>query len=159
MKKIMFLMLMMGASCTAFAEHIFRVCYINKTTGSVPYLNDGISRKWKSRGELVGSGDLAPGEKKCFGNIKDETVFATDMITFTLNHKWFGIMNPGFSRPYVIAQDATEKKGGKLNDNTDDGRDNYKLYIFVMQDGSFVLSTNKDINDETSIIKARKFPT
>lgn len=159
MKKILLIILAMCASYTVFAEHIFKVCYINQTNAAVQYLNDGISRKWKSRGELVGRGDVAPGETKCFGNIRDETIFSSDMITFTLNHKWFGIINPGFSRPYVISQDATEKKSGKLTDTTDDGRDNYSLYIFVVQDGEFVFSTSKDIKDQSSIIKPRKFST
>jgi hypothetical protein len=159
MKKLLLILLAMSASYCAFAEHIFKVCYVNQSDASVPYINSGISRKWKSRGELVGNGDLKPGEKKCFGNIKDETVFSTDMITFTLDHKWFGIMNPGFAHPYVISQDATEKKGGKLTDTTDDGRDNYSLYMFIMKDGSVVLSTSSDLKDEGSIIKPRKFST
>lgn len=159
MRKLLFILLVIGASYTACAEHVFIICYINQSGASVPYLNDGISRKWKNRGELIGNGELAPGEKKCFSNIKDETIFSTDMITFTLNNKWFGIMNPGFSRPYVIGQDGIEAKGGKLNDETEDGRDNYKLYIFVEKDGAFVLSTSEDMNDQESIIKPRRFPT
>lgn len=159
MKKVILLLGALSASYCAFAEHVFKVCYVNQSASTVPYINNGISRKWKSRGELVGSGQLTPGEKKCFGNIKDETMFSSDMITFYLNNKWFGIINPGFSHPYVISQDATMKKGGKLVDNTKNGRDNYDLYIFVMKDGSFILSSSENITDPSNIIQPRKFST
>jgi hypothetical protein len=102
---------------------------------------------------------IGAGETKCFGNIKDETMFSTDMITFYVNNKWFGIVNPAFSRPYVISQDAVEKKGGKLTDNTKNGHDDYSLYINVMADGSFVLSNSPDQDDQTQVIQARKFST
>lgn len=159
MKKLLIFLIAVSCSYSAFAEHIFKVCYVNQSAGTVPYINNGLSRKWKNRGELVGNGELKPGETKCFGNITDETMFSTDMITFYLNNKWFGIVNPAFSRPYIISQDATEKKGGKLSDSTKDGRDNYSLYINVMTDGSFVLSNTDDQKDQSQIVVPRKFST
>lgn len=159
MRKLLLILVAMFLSYSAFAEHLFKVCYINQSAVDVPYINNGISRKWKSRGELVGSGNVAPGQTKCFDGIKDETIIFTHMITFYVNNKWFAIMNSGFSRPYVVAQDATEKKGGKLYDATDDGRDNYELHVFIMKDGSFVLRTGKDDTDPSNIIKPRKYNT
>lgn len=156
MRKLILVLIALFLSYGAFAEHFFKVCYINKTEGTVPYVNSGISRSWKNRGELVGNGSLAAGETKCFDQIKDETILLKHWITFTVNNKWFGIVNWTFSRPYTIAQDSTEKSGGKLYDATNDGRDNYELHIFVMKD-SFVLRTGKDDTDPSNIIKPRKY--
>ncbi|MCC2645366.1 MAG: hypothetical protein K0R49_699 [Burkholderiales bacterium] len=157
MRKLIFILVAVVASYYAVAEHNFTVCYINQSADSVPYINNGISYKWKDRGELVGKGNVAPGQTKCFEKIKDETVFLSHMITFYVNNKWFGIINSGFAHPYVIAQYATEKKGGKLHDATEDGRDNYELHIFIMKDGSFQLKTGKDDTNSLDIIKPRKY--
>jgi hypothetical protein len=159
MKKILVALLSMSISCYAFAEHVFKVCYVNKSESSVHYINDGISHKWKSRGELIGNGKLAVGETKCFANIKDETIFSSDMITFTINNKWFGIVNPGFARPYVISQDATEKKGGKLVAIKSEFKDSYPLYVFIMNNGIFILRTSENADDDSSIIYPRRFST
>jgi len=157
MKKLLLVCAFLSLSLPAFARHLFSVCYVNKSNSNVSFINNGISRKWKERGELVGDGVVEPGQSKCFGNMMDETVFSADIITFYVNNKWFGIVNPGFSKPYVIAQDATAKSGGKLIDNTNDGVDNYSLYINVMPDGSFLLSNVKDTTDLTNIIVARRY--
>lgn len=157
MKKLLILLSMVVIYPRVFAEHTFKVCYINQSTNKVAYINNGISRKWKSRGELLGSGHVAPGEVKCFGNIKDETIFTSDIITFYAHNKWYGIVNPGFASPYVIAQDATNSKGGKLKDNTVNGKDNYSLYITVLENGSAILSNSQNYKDEDSIIEPRRF--
>lgn len=141
----------------AFAKHLFNICYVNKSNANISYINNGISHKWKERGELVGDGSVTPGQTKCFGKIMDETIFSSDILTFYVNNKWFGIVNSGFSKPYVIAQDATEKSGGKLLDNTNDGIDNFSLYINVMPDNSFLLSNVADTTDLANIVVPRKF--
>ena len=164
MKKILLALAALSAS-SAWAEHVFTVCYHNISTTPVSYINDGVSHKWKSRGELAGSGQVAPNETKCFTNIKDETLFTTHYITFTLGKddgsksytRWIGIADPGFSKPFIFAQDAVETKTGKLSDNTSDGKDNFELNIFVKSDGSFVYSNSKDINNTDAIITPRKF--
>jgi hypothetical protein len=157
MKKLIFILVAISTSYSVLAEHIFKVCYTNQSDATVPYINNGISRKWKNRGELVGSGNLASGETKCFDKIRDETIIMTHMITFYVNNKWFAIMDSAFSRPYISAQDATEKKDGKLIDTTDDGRDNYELDIFVNKDGTFLLKTGS--GETKYIIKPRKYNT
>lgn len=164
MKKILFLIAALSAT-SAFAEHRFTVCYHNLSSTPVSYINDGISHKWKSRGELVGTGQVEPGATKCFAKIADETMFSTDYITFTLGKsegdktytRWIGIANSGFARPFLFAQDAVETKTGKLKDNTADGKDNYELHIFINQDGSFLYSNSKDPKDSENILTPRKF--
>ena len=157
MKKLLLVCAFLSTSLPAFAKHLFTVCYVNKSSNNISYINNGISRKWKERGELVGDGTITPGQSKCFGKMMDETVFSSDIITFYVNNKWFGIVNPGFAKPYVIAQDATAKSGGKLIDNTNDGVDNYSLYINVMPDNSFLLSNVQDSSDIANLITPRRF--
>ncbi len=157
MKKLLLICAGVCLSLNVFAAHVFTVCYANQSKSNISYINNGISHKWEKRGELVGNGDVSPGQTKCFGNIIDETIFSSDILTFYVNNRWFGIVNPGFSRPYVIAEYATAKRGGKLTDNTSDGVDNYALYINVMPDGSFVLSNVKDVTDQANIIVPRRF--
>ncbi|MBP9743121.1 MAG: hypothetical protein KBD37_07185, partial [Burkholderiales bacterium] len=126
---------------------------------------DGVSHKWKSRGELVGTGEVASGASKCFKKINDETMFSTDYITFTLGKEdgnktythWVGIANPGFSKPYVIAQDAIETNTGKLKDHTSDGHDNFELNIFIKNDGTFLYSNSRNPDDTDNVITPRKF--
>lgn len=164
MKKLFFVIAMVSAA-SSWAEHKFTVCYHNLSSTPVVYINDGVSRKWKNRGELIGNGEVAPGATKCFRKITDETLFANDYITFTLGKdtgakpytRWVGIANSGFSKPYVIAQDAVETSTGKLRDNTRDGQDNYELNIFVKNDGTFLYSNSRDPNDTEDIITPRKF--
>lgn len=164
-KKALLAVLASGVMVSAFAEHNFKVCYHNQTASSIYYINDGISHKWKSRGELVGSGQVPANSMKCFGNIQDETMFATDYITFTLGKddgqhtytSWAGIVVPAFAKPYIIAQNATEKKGGIIYDNTNDGHDNYELHVFVQPDGSIIYSNSGDLKDNASYITPRFF--
>lgn len=164
MKKVLLAIAALSAS-SAWAEHIFTVCYHNMSSTPVSYINDGVSHKWKNRGELVGSGQVAPNETKCFGKIRDETMFSTDYITFTLGKdegektytRWVGIANGGFSKPFVFAQDAVETKTGKLLDNTNDGKDNYELHIYVRNDGTFMYSNSKDPSNTDLVITPRKF--
>ncbi len=163
-KKILVAIAALTAS-SAWAEHIFTICYHNLSTSPVSYINDGVSHKWKSRGELTGSGEVAPKETKCFSKIKDETLFTTHYITFTLGKdegektytRWVGIANSGFSKPFVFAQDAVETKTGKLADNKSNGKDNFELNIFIKSDGTFTYSNSKDINNTDAIITPRKF--
>lgn len=164
MKKILFALAALSAS-SAWAEHVFTVCYHNLSSTPVSYINDGVSHKWKSRGQLSGSGQVAPNETKCFGSIKDETMFTTHYITFTLGKdegtktytRWVGIANPGFSKPFIFAQDAVETKTGKLVDNTNDGKDNYELNIFIKEDGTFLYSNSKDPSNTDAVLTPRKF--
>jgi hypothetical protein len=159
LKKILVICVTVFISSAALAEHFFTVCYINYSNKAVGYNNSGYERKWKNRGELIGTGVLGFNETKCFKKISDETIFSTDMMSFTVDGEWFGIVNPGFSHPYVVASYATadtKKKQSKLIDNTKDGRDNYQLYVHIMQDKTFVLSNSADVTDSSQIIKPYK---
>ncbi len=164
-KKALFTVMAAGVMANSFAGHYFKVCYHNQTSSVVYYINDGISHKWQKRGELVGSGQIAANSEKCFGDIKDETMFSTDYITFTLGRSngkktytnWTGIVVPAFSKPYVIAQNATAKKGGVLYDNTSDGHNNYQLHIFIEPDGKIIYSNSGDFTDTSSYITPRFF--
>ncbi|MFN7094219.1 MAG: hypothetical protein ACK4M7_02545 [Burkholderiales bacterium] len=156
MKKLFAFLIAFGFAVPAWASHFFTVCYYNQTNSAISYNNDGISHKWKNRGELVGSGSIPMGQSKCFGKIMDETLFTKDYITFYVDGKWMGIVNSGFANPYVIAQDAQAKKGGLLIDDTRDGRDNYQLNVFVTDSG-IVYSNGEDITNKEHFITPRSF--
>ncbi len=164
LKKLLLVLVILG-STPAWAEHMFTVCYHNLSSTPVSYINDGVSHKWKNRGELVGTGQVAPSQTKCFSNIKDETIFTTHYITFTLGKdegdktytRWVGIAHGAFSKPFVFAQDATETNTGKLIDNKSSGKDSYQVHIFINNDGSFLYSNSKDPNDADAAIIPRKF--
>lgn len=143
-------------SSLTFAEHNFSICYYNQTNIPVVYVNNGIGHLWKSRGNFMGDGTLNAGESKCFDKIVDETLFRAHYTTFSIDRIWIGIVNPPFSSPYIIAQNAVAKNGGKLIDDTKNGRDNYNLHVFVTSNG-IVYSNSSDINDKDSILVPRKF--
>lgn len=163
-KKLLLLLAFLGLT-QAFAERIFTVCYHNLSSTPVVYINDGVSHKWKSRGTLVGTGSVAPKATKCFKDIKDETIFSTDYITFTLGKdkgsqtytRYVGIVDGAITKPYVFSQNAVDTNTGKLADNKDTGKDSYELHIFVKNDGTFVYSNSKDISDTEAYITPRKF--
>ncbi|MEN9391527.1 MAG: hypothetical protein RL017_825 [Pseudomonadota bacterium] len=166
MKKILLLVATL-ATTTAFANHSFSVCYHNLTNETIMYNNSDINHNWANPGELVGEGKVAPNETKCFKNITDETMFSADYITFTIYksegenqfNRWVGIVNPGFTKPYVIAQDSvsTDKKEAKLKDHNNSGRDRYMLHIFINQDGKFTYSNNDDPKNPDGLITPYKF--
>jgi len=158
MKKLFTCFIALGVTSASWADHTFKVCYYNQTNAIIPYNNEGLSHKWKSRGELVSNGFINPKENKCFGKIVDETMLFTDYITFSVANKWIGIVNPGLAKPYIIAQDAKAKKGGKLTDDTKDGKDNYMLNIFVTENG-LIYNNGHDPRDQcqNDIIIPRKF--
>ena len=164
MKKVLFALAALSTS-SAWAEHVFTVCYHNLSSTSLGYINDGVSHKWKSRGELVGTGSVAPKQTKCFSDIRDETIFSTDYITFTLGKdqgsktysRWVGIADGAMTSPFVFSQDAVETKTGKLADNQSTGKDSYELHIFAKNDGTFVYSNSKDIEDTDAVVTPRKF--
>ncbi len=163
-KKAM-LVLVFFVSTEAFAERMFKVCYHNLSSTPVEYINDGVSHKWKSRGELVGTGAVAAKATKCFKGIKDETIFSTDYITFTLGKddgsqnytRFVGIVDGAMTKPYIFAQDAVDNNTGKLADNVNMGKDSYELHIFIKNDGSFIYSNSKDFNETDAYITPRKF--
>ena len=160
MGKILILFSTLLINSIAFAEHNFTVCYVNHSNSKVGYNNGGFERKWKHRGELVGTGLLDVGETKCFQKIFDETIISTDIVTFTVGRQWFGIVNPAFGHPYVIASYATadtKKKYSKLIDNTKNGHDNYQFYVNIMPDKTFVLSNGPDLSDSSQIITPYKY--
>jgi hypothetical protein len=145
-------------SSAAFAKHHFNICYYNQTNSSVSYNNDGISKKWLHRGELTGSGTLAAGQSKCFSGVEDETIFSSDYITFYIGGNWIGIVNAGFRKPYVIAQDATSTRNGNIPHAVISGRDTYTLNIHVMNtNGEAILSDNSDPKITSGYITPRKF--
>ena len=163
-KKLLFTLAVLS-STSAWAEHHYTVCYHNQSTTPIYYINDGISHKWKTRGELIGSGQVEANQSKCFSRIGDETLFSTDYITFTIGKedgnntytRWAGIVHPAFGKSYLIAQGATATKGGILTDDTTTGKDTYGLHLFVQQDGSVIYSNSKDFNDKSSYIEPRFF--
>jgi hypothetical protein len=162
--KILMFVTLILCSISAFAKHNFTVCIHNNTTNQISYDNNGLKHKWKENGQLVGTGTISTNTIKCFGGIADETLFSKDYITFNINTQtggtsnthWVGIVNPGFSAPYLVAQDATNKKGGKLTDHTASGKDVFALHVFVNQDGTFNYSNSEDINDASNKIEPRK---
>jgi hypothetical protein len=156
------LLILLGTLCTApaWASHHFTVCYYNWTSSPVSYNNDGISYKWKNRGELTGVGSVNANQSKCFSGITDETMIFTHYITFTVGDKWYGIANPGFSRPFVIAQDgtSTKRKDGLLTKTVDSGgHEDFSLNIHFQKDGSVVLSNAGDPKDNSQYITPRKY--
>ncbi len=143
---------------TTFAKHHFNVCLYNQTDTKIPYNNEGISKKWLSRGELVGAGLLNAKEHKCFHNIEDETIFSLDYITFTVAGKWLGIVNSGFKKPYLITQDAVATKGGQIPHYIIKGKDYYNLNIHIMNaTGEMIYSANDDYTVANEHITPRKF--
>ncbi len=156
MKKSLIVLMSIVASAS-WAKHYFNVCYYNLGTKTAKYNNDGITRNWKDRGTLFGAGDIKAGQNKCF-QASDETMFLTHYVTFYVNNKWVGIVNPGFSKAYAIGQDAVAKKGGKLGNNVDNsGHDQYSLNILIMGDGTNILSSASDPKDSASYITPRMF--
>ena len=166
MKKLLVSIVALTAT-SAFANHSFSVCYHNLTNDKIMYNNSGINHNWANPGELVGSGEVAAHETKCFKNITDETMLSADYITFTIFktegdnqfNRWVGIVNPGFTKPYVIAQGSvsTDKKEAKLTDHQQTGRDRYMLHIFINQDGTFGYSNNDDPKNANGIITPVKY--
>ncbi len=162
--KIALIALSIVCSTSAWAEHHYTICYHNQSNSAIYYINDGISHKWKEKGELVGSGQVAANSEKCFSKISDETMFTNDYITFTLGKedgnntytRWIGIVHPAFGKSYVIAQGATATKGGKLTDNTSSGKDMYELHVFV-QDNKIIYSNSGDFKDTAQYIEPRFF--
>lgn len=161
MKKILLFLACLTSSIYSFAAHHFTVCLHNETNNTVSYNNNGISHKWKSRGELTKTGNILSNSQKCFSDVTDETIFTTHYITFTFNNTWFGIANPSsFSRPYVIAQYATNTKGGKIPFKIENGKDKFVVHIHaVNKHPGFVITSSGNINDTDSlnIITPRKF--
>lgn len=164
----LFVTLAICGTTSAWADHRYTVCYHNQTNSAIYYINDGISHKWKTRGEFVGSGEIKANTDKCFGGIADETMFSTDYITFTLGKeaedgsgttytRWGGIVHPAFSKSYVIAQNATATKGGKLTDNTSSGKDTYELHVFVTPGNKIIYSNSSDFKDTSQYIEPRFF--
>lgn len=144
----------------ANAKHHFSICYHNQTNSNISYNNDGISKKWLHRGELVGSGVLNSRQSKCFAGIEDETVFSFDYITFYINGKWIGVVNTGFKKPYVVTQDAvsTSSKDGKLPHAIISGKDIYTLNIHIVnKDGGVILSGDSNPKMIASYITPRVF--
>ena len=159
-KKSAILILATICSHFAVAKHHFSICYYNQTNSNVSYNNDGISKKWLHRGELVGTGILSAKQSKCFAGIEDETVFSLDYITFYINGKWIGIVNAGFKKPYVITQDATStsNKDGKLPHSVIGGKDVYTLNVHIVNKaGDVILSGDSDPKTTTSHITPRMF--
>lgn len=161
MKKFLLLLTCLTSAVPSFAVHNFTVCLHNETNNTVSYNNNGISHKWKSRGELVKVGKISANTQKCFSDIKDETIFATHYVTFTVNDTWFGIANPSsFSRPYVIAQYATNTKGGKIPFKIENGKDNFVIHIHVIsKHPGYVITSSGNLKDTdaSNIITPRKF--
>ncbi len=156
MKKSLVLLMSLAASAS-WAKHYYNVCYYNWSNSPVSYNNDGITHKWKDRATLTGSGEIVAGQNKCF-QTNDETMFITHYVTFYVNNKWYGVTDPGFTKPYAIAQGATAKKGGKLGNKVDgSGHDQYNLNVHVMTNGETILSSSKDPKDTDDVIIPRLF--
>lgn len=142
MKKSLLLVLVSTAiSGTAFAIHNFNICYYNNTNHAITYNNDGVLHKWKHKGTLEGSGTIAANEHKCFV-ASDETIFTSHYKTFYVNNKWYGIVNPGFSKPYVVSQGATNTSGAKLEEEHGSAEDNYNLSLLVSDTGVSILNSS-----------------
>ncbi len=156
MKKY-FILLLAITSTSVFAAHHYNICYYNWSSSPVTYNNDGVSHSWKLKGSLKGTGTIAPKQNKCFNNVVDETLFTTHYITFYVNNKWLGVTNPGFAKPYAIAEGANATSGGKLYQVIDNaGQDNYILNVHILKNKSILLSGSNDPQDLDSVITPRK---
>lgn len=153
MKKLLIILLSFAATSPAWAEHFFNVCYYNTSKAAVSYNNDGIHHLWKHIDTLTGSGTVDPQQNKCF-TTADETIFRSHYITFYVNNKWYGIVNPGFSRPYAIAQDATAKKGTNISHQIDAGHDEYNLNVLITDDGVILSGVSDPKNTDAVITPA-----
>lgn len=154
MKKSLLLVLVsIATSGSAFAIHNFNVCYYNSTSQPVTYNNDGVHHKWKHHGTLEGNGAIAANSHKCFVT-SDETIFSSHYTTFYVNNKWYGIVNPGFSRPYAVAQNASSTSGAKLERGTGADTDTYNLNVLVSDNGA-TLSNSSDPKNSEAFIKPR----
>lgn len=155
MKKLLILLALCFTS-SAFAKHHFTVCYYNWTDQPVRYDNDVMNPKgkWKIRGELVGEGEVEPKSNKCFTNIADETMIFKHSIIFSLNGKFYGIVNAPFSRPYAISNEADSSGDGRLIKQVIGGHENFHLNIHVTPTGT-VLSESDNPNDIASRINPR----
>lgn len=144
---------------SVWASHNFKVCYYNYSPSSISYNNNGGSIRWKDRGELRDAGIIEPNSGKCFLDVTDETIFRTDSVSFYVHGKKITIANPGFTKPYVMAQDAEvdtlTKKKSFLTKTIRNGKENFNLNVFVMRDGSIILSNSDNPEDQSSIIKPR----
>ena len=160
-KKFCIVVLALVLAQGAVAKHYFNICYYNWTNDTIGYNNGQNSNQanrvskdnFKDRGTVVGEGDLAAGQSKCFV-AADETVFLSHRLSFIVNNQLFSIVNPGFSRPRVVSQNATEKAKGHIVNKVDkSGHDQYYLDVHVMPNGQVVLSSSPDKNDTSAYIQ------
>lgn len=155
MKKLL-AVLIACLSIPAFARHHFTVCYYNWTDHQIKYENDVMDPKgnWKDRGQLVGQGDVDPNMNKCFTNIVDETMFFKHSIMFSIDGKFYGIVNAAFSRPYVITNKPGATGKGRLTRQVIGGKEDYFLNVHVTPSG-VILSESADPKDSSQIIDPR----
>ncbi len=163
-KKITILLLSLIANVT-FAKHYFNLCYYNQTKEPIAY-NNGIDTKssnwitkdsFAHRGTVVGEGMVQPNTNKCF-EATDETLMFSHKLTFIIHNKLYSIVNPPFSKPYVMSQNATVKSKGTIGNKVDqDAREQYYLYIYIVnpreeEENSITLSSSADFNDTSAYI-------
>ena len=164
-KKITILSLGLLANVT-FAKHYFNLCYYNQTNESIAYNNGGNTKSsnwitkdsFANRGTIVGEGIIQPNTNKCF-QATDETLIFSHKLTFIIHNKLYSIVNPAFSKPYVIGQNAEIKSKGTLGYNVDQkAREQYYLYVYTVNPreeaaNSIILSASPYFNDVSAYIK------
>lgn len=159
MKKSIFLLMALAAS-SAWAKHYFNICYYNWSNHKIGYNNGSDDKKgnkvskdnFRDRGTVVGVGEIDANQNKCF-QASDETIFLPHRLSFVVANQLFAVMNPAFSKPYVVSQNATTNSKGKIGNKVDgNGHDQYYLDIHIMQDGQTVLSSSPDPKDTASYI-------
>ncbi|MFN8771131.1 MAG: hypothetical protein ACK5Z5_01935 [Neisseriaceae bacterium] len=164
MKKYLTLFMVVMAS-SSLAKHYFNLCYYNWTNKHIGYnngsdntLGNKISKdSFKNRGTIVGSGEISPNKNKCFKAV-DETIFFSHKLSFVINNQLLSIIDPPFSKPYVVSQNNLGKyisksgKGKLLNTVDHGGHDQYYLNVHVIKDGEVVLSSSSDPNNANAYI-------
>ena len=159
MKKSLALLMAIVAS-SSFAKHYFNVCYYNWSNHPVGYNNGTDDKKsnkiskdnFKDRGTMIGSGVIAVGQNKCF-KATDETIFLSHRLSFVVDNQLLSIVNPAFSKPYVVSQNATEKAKGTIGNQVDNnGHDQYYLNVHILDNNKLQLSSSTDPKNASGVI-------
>ncbi|MBY0379423.1 MAG: hypothetical protein K2P99_03365 [Burkholderiales bacterium] len=153
-------LLMAIAATSSFAKHFFHVCYCNLSNHSVGYNNGTGDKKsnniskdnFKDRGTMIGGGIIEVEQNKCF-MATDETIFLSHRLSFIVHNQLLSIVNPAFSKPYVISQNATTKSKGTIGNQIDgNGHEQYYLYVQIFND-KLQLSSNADPKNTSAVIE------
>lgn len=161
-KKYLILCIVTVVSCNAWAKHYFNICYYNWTKHPIGYNNGATDKSgnkvskdnFKDRGTVVGSGYIDAEKNKCF-YAADETIFLSHKLSFIVSNQLLGIVDPAFSKPYVISQNATQSTSkSKLANSVDKGgHDQYYLNVHILPNYNVVLSSSHDPKNTSAYLE------